>query len=218
MKNKLDGFFNLFKGGIFGSSKQKSLKKNEVKSSSSFKKRAKMKAREETQDTAPVEVEKEKEQLSTSKESETASVSLATQIVVESDVAEEQKQSKLKQSKSTKSIEALTKSGASSSDIHKRKEALKKEIAKIREPLSGSKIMGKTLLEKSIEIQKLSGQKKVKKSETSSLSDTVEDSMNEVPKKEMTVAERAREIWLEEGCPEGRAEIHWLQAEKELMG
>jgi hypothetical protein len=35
-------------------------------------------------------------------------------------------------------------------------------------------------------------------------------------KTKMTVEDRAREIWLEEGCPEGRAEAHWAQAEREL--
>jgi len=30
------------------------------------------------------------------------------------------------------------------------------------------------------------------------------------------VARRAQEIWEEEGCPEGRAEEHWLRAEAEL--
>ncbi len=30
------------------------------------------------------------------------------------------------------------------------------------------------------------------------------------------VARRAREIWQNEGCPDGRAEEHWLRAEREL--
>ena len=32
------------------------------------------------------------------------------------------------------------------------------------------------------------------------------------------IAARAFEIWVEEGRPEGRAEIHWLRAERELQG
>ena len=30
------------------------------------------------------------------------------------------------------------------------------------------------------------------------------------------IAARAEEIWYEEGCPDGRAEKHWQQAEQEL--
>jgi len=30
------------------------------------------------------------------------------------------------------------------------------------------------------------------------------------------IAKRAWEIWNSEGCPEGRAEEHWLRAEREL--
>ncbi len=32
------------------------------------------------------------------------------------------------------------------------------------------------------------------------------------------IAHRAWEIWQREGCPEGRAMEHWLQAERELAG
>jgi hypothetical protein len=30
------------------------------------------------------------------------------------------------------------------------------------------------------------------------------------------IAKRAREIWQKEGCPQGRDQEHWLQAESEL--
>ena len=30
------------------------------------------------------------------------------------------------------------------------------------------------------------------------------------------IAERAHQIWQQSGCPEGQAEEHWLQAEREL--
>ena len=29
---------------------------------------------------------------------------------------------------------------------------------------------------------------------------------------------RAYQMYLEEGCPEGRAHLHWLEAERELQG
>jgi len=32
------------------------------------------------------------------------------------------------------------------------------------------------------------------------------------------ITARAHQIWLDEGCPEGRAEMHWQQAEQELLG
>jgi hypothetical protein len=32
------------------------------------------------------------------------------------------------------------------------------------------------------------------------------------------IERRAWEIWKSEGCPEGRSEQHWLQAEAELTG
>ncbi len=50
--------------------------------------------------------------------------------------------------------------------------------------------------------------------DTRSISSQIE--VKETQKQAKTVEERAREIWLEEGCPEGRAEIHWAMAEKEL--
>lgn len=31
------------------------------------------------------------------------------------------------------------------------------------------------------------------------------------------VRQRAHQIWQEEGCPEGRATIHWLRAEREVI-
>jgi len=31
------------------------------------------------------------------------------------------------------------------------------------------------------------------------------------------VMQRAHEIWLREGRPEGRAEAHWFEAERELL-
>ena len=31
-----------------------------------------------------------------------------------------------------------------------------------------------------------------------------------------TIRQRAHEIWLAEGCPEGRAEAHWHRAEAEV--
>src|SRR5512134_3063146 len=34
--------------------------------------------------------------------------------------------------------------------------------------------------------------------------------------KHSQIEQRAREIWQREGCPEGRAEAHWKQAEEEL--
>lgn len=34
--------------------------------------------------------------------------------------------------------------------------------------------------------------------------------------KHSQIAQRAREIWQREGCPEGRADAHWKQAEEEL--
>jgi hypothetical protein len=30
------------------------------------------------------------------------------------------------------------------------------------------------------------------------------------------IAERAHALWIERGCPEGSAEAHWLEAEREL--
>lgn len=33
-----------------------------------------------------------------------------------------------------------------------------------------------------------------------------------------TISARARDIWREKGCPSGRDEEIWLQAERELMG
>jgi len=33
---------------------------------------------------------------------------------------------------------------------------------------------------------------------------------------EQMIAERAHELWEEEGRPEGRAEIHWFAAKEEL--
>ena len=33
---------------------------------------------------------------------------------------------------------------------------------------------------------------------------------------EITV--RAHQMWLDEGCPEGRAQIHWQEAERQLAG
>ena len=30
------------------------------------------------------------------------------------------------------------------------------------------------------------------------------------------ITERAHQMWLDEGCPEGRAHIHWQKAEREL--
>jgi hypothetical protein len=32
------------------------------------------------------------------------------------------------------------------------------------------------------------------------------------------IARRAHEIWEQEGCPEGREQEHWLQAERQLLG
>ncbi|MCC6933345.1 MAG: DUF2934 domain-containing protein [Deltaproteobacteria bacterium] len=32
------------------------------------------------------------------------------------------------------------------------------------------------------------------------------------------IASRAYQIWKAEGCPEGRSDDHWLQAERELRG
>ena len=31
------------------------------------------------------------------------------------------------------------------------------------------------------------------------------------------VRERARQLWLEQGCPEGRSEAHWNQAQREVL-
>jgi hypothetical protein len=33
---------------------------------------------------------------------------------------------------------------------------------------------------------------------------------------ERAVQQRAHEIWMQEGCPEGRAEAHWQQARAEV--
>lgn len=41
------------------------------------------------------------------------------------------------------------------------------------------------------------------------------------PKKAPThseIAQRARRLWQEQGCPEGRDEIIWLEAERQLLG
>lgn len=32
------------------------------------------------------------------------------------------------------------------------------------------------------------------------------------------IARRAYELWRQEGCPEGRALKHWIEAEKQLRG
>ena len=32
------------------------------------------------------------------------------------------------------------------------------------------------------------------------------------------IARRAHELWEQDGCPEGRSEQHWLEAEKQLRG
>jgi len=32
------------------------------------------------------------------------------------------------------------------------------------------------------------------------------------------IARRAHSIWMQEGCPEGRDQAHWQQAEAELSG
>ncbi len=37
-----------------------------------------------------------------------------------------------------------------------------------------------------------------------------------VPYSKEDIAARAHQIWLEEGCPEGAAEAHWLEAERQL--
>jgi hypothetical protein len=56
--------------------------------------------------------------------------------------------------------------------------------------------------------RKLTGSKK-------SLSSKVTISKNIVPTTEQITA-RAHQLWVEEGFPEGRADVHWRQAEKEL--
>jgi hypothetical protein len=41
---------------------------------------------------------------------------------------------------------------------------------------------------------------------------------NAEARKEETIRQRAYEIWLSEGCPEGRENEHWEQAAREVEG
>lgn len=38
------------------------------------------------------------------------------------------------------------------------------------------------------------------------------------PAQQKVVAQRAYAIWLAEGCPDGRDEMHWHQAKSEMFG
>jgi len=40
--------------------------------------------------------------------------------------------------------------------------------------------------------------------------------MNFEPNQETMIRERAYQIWEREGCPEGRAQAHWYEAEQEV--
>jgi hypothetical protein len=38
-----------------------------------------------------------------------------------------------------------------------------------------------------------------------------------MPTLEESIRERAYHLWLSDGCPEGQAEIYWLNAQRELL-
>jgi hypothetical protein len=63
-------------------------------------------------------------------------------------------------------------------------------------------------------VTKVEAKPKVAKAPKSRLADAIVASPI-VPSLE-DITKRAHQIWLDEGCPEGRADLHWEQAQREL--
>jgi hypothetical protein len=83
-------------------------------------------------------------------------------------------------------------------------------------PLAKSKAITKKVAKTiSKESATASRKKPVVKRVTKSAQDKISVSISAAPTIEQITA-RAHQIWLDEGCPEGRADIHWQLAESEL--